>query len=134
MEPWERQAWRQWGHLRPGFPSMARLGAWVWGPGPPHETGLSLLHYPTRGWGVGPGLCVAFPSRCAVPAHAHTALSSSPLPHAACRARVTTKTRVTMGMTQIKCKCHGELCHPLVTTHFSLLDPSLSSAALSDFL
>lgn len=52
MEPWERQAWRQWGHLRPGFPSMARLGAWVWGPGPPHETGLSAS-LPNTGVGGG---------------------------------------------------------------------------------
>lgn len=59
-------------------------------------------------------LWAGFPGRRSLPACTDGALSSSPLLHAVCRARVTTRTQVTMGMTQIKCKCHGELRHPFI--------------------
>ena len=105
----------------PVFSSMACLGMWVWGA----ETSPSLLHHPA--WGFLPpsahacrrrgqtrSLWAGFPGRRSLPACTDGALSSSPLPHAVCRARVTTRTQVTMGMTQIKCKCHGELRHPFI--------------------
>lgn len=49
----------------------------------------------------------------------------SSLPPATCRARVTTRTRVPVTVTQIKCKCHGEPATLHLTTHLCVLDSHL---------
>lgn len=103
----------------PSFPPWCDLGMRFWDSGPPRRSWSVLLHHSATG-ACGPKcpcslqlLWVGLPPLPPILSCTDGALSSSPpLPHAAHRARVTTRRRVTMKMTQIKCKCHGELCCP----------------------